>query len=146
MSLDRSQTPAPITEGEDTLKFRRVMDGSREPLLGRSTESDDLSHGASEQGRSIDLPPLQPSAGMSQTVPGSVQDHMRAKDTVGNEEHAVGERGELQLPPISSTTFAGTQEKRDSPKLPLQLRILTLQRLLVVAIQRLWDYRYVRSI
>jgi hypothetical protein len=82
-----------------------IMDGSNEPLLGRSGDREqngDARHPSEQgQGRSIDLPPLRPTAGFSRNSSVPPRDSSRMKNTAPNSEEdrdkAVGERGELLL-------------------------------------------------
>jgi hypothetical protein len=81
------------------------MDGSNEPLLDRSGDHEqngDARHPSEQgQGRSIDLPPLQPTAGFSRNSSVPPRESTRMKNTAPNSEEdqdrAVGERGELLL-------------------------------------------------
>lgn len=73
------------------------MNGDRRPLLGRPVEQGTTPSHDSDQGRSIDLPPLRPSTGASLPVPEPPQEHTRAKNTASEEERAVGERGEREV-------------------------------------------------
>lgn len=79
------------------------MDGSNEPLLGRSgdrQQNGDARHPSEQgQGRSIDLPPLQPTTGFSRnsSVPPLESTRMKkaASNSEDDQDRAVGERGEL---------------------------------------------------
>lgn len=81
------------------------MNGSNEPLLGRSGDHEqngDARHPSEQgQGRSIDLPPLQPTAGFSRNSSVPPRESTRMKNMAPNsqedQDRAVGERGELLL-------------------------------------------------
>jgi hypothetical protein len=72
------------------------MDGSNEPLLGDPNERNDP-RTTIHEGRSYDLPPLQPSMGFSRTIPSTPPDPVlpqQGKAGMTEDDQVVGERSE----------------------------------------------------